>query len=99
MIAVSDIDKDEILARIPKSSILEPSTSAIKEMLLKSETEFLNNLISNNNNNFNDKKIRQERTEKQEQLVETSGRFNARAEQSRIEMVNLSETVSRLFSI
>ena len=36
MIAVADINKDEILAKIPKKSILEPNTTDIKELLMKS---------------------------------------------------------------
>lgn len=37
MIAVKDINKDEILSRIPKSAILEPSTTQINELLSKSK--------------------------------------------------------------
>lgn len=36
MIAIKDINEDEILCRIPKSAILEPNTTEINELLVKS---------------------------------------------------------------
>lgn len=36
MIAIDDIRADEILTRIPKSSILEPNTTQIHELIAKS---------------------------------------------------------------
>lgn len=36
MIAIKDINKDEILSRIPKSVILDPNTTQINEILAKS---------------------------------------------------------------
>jgi hypothetical protein len=38
MIAVADIEKDEVLARIPKRSLLEPGTCEIKDLLAKSQS-------------------------------------------------------------
>jgi hypothetical protein len=36
MIAVDDIEIDEVLTRIPKKSILEPNTTEISELISKS---------------------------------------------------------------
>jgi hypothetical protein len=36
MIAIKHIKEDEVLARIPKTALLEPNTTEIKELILKS---------------------------------------------------------------
>lgn len=36
MVAIKDLDADEVLTRISKSSILEPNTTKIKELIEKS---------------------------------------------------------------
>lgn len=36
MVAIDDIKTDEILSRIPKSALLEPNTTALKEIIYQS---------------------------------------------------------------
>lgn len=40
MVAVEDIEADEVLTRIPKSSCLEPRTTEIRELIAKSRSLF-----------------------------------------------------------